>query len=179
MNDAPRRLVDRIVEPTYIDGYETRAIEELRVIRDECREGENEISFERRLCQARIDILSAELDHRAGRHTGDLMSRLPEILADDERGSDSPLPDRAPDLSIPRNTDIPRRRVDEIVGETTLSRLSQVPVEEIKKIIESLGEHERVLSAKRRQVHEVLDRIQEEIVRRYTSGEADPAALLR
>jgi anti-sigma-K factor RsiG len=179
MNEVPRRLIDRIVDPTYAEGYQSRPIEELRIIRDECREGENELSFERRLCQARIDILSAELDHRAGRQTGDLMSRLPEILADEERGTGSPLPDRAPDLSIPRNMDIPRVRVDEIIGEQTLARLSQVPSDEIKAIIESLGEHERKLSAKRRQVHDVLDRIQEEIVRRYTSGEADPAALLR
>jgi hypothetical protein len=179
MTEVKRRLVDRIIEPVYVEGYESRPIEELRTMRDECREGENEISFERRLCQARIDILSAELDHRAGNHAGDLMSRLPEILADDERGAESPLPDRAPDLSIPRNTDIPRRRIEEIVGEQTLARLSQIPSEEIKKIIESLADHERKLSAKRRQVHDVLDRIQEEIVRRYTTGEADPAALLR
>jgi hypothetical protein len=42
----------------------------------------------------------------------------------------------------------------------------------------SLAEHERNLSARRRKLHEVMDLIQAEIVRRYTSGEADPTAAL-
>lgn len=180
MNEVKRRLVDRIIEPAYLEAYEDRSIDELRALRDECAEGENEVSFERRLCQARIDILSAELDQRSGNAAGgDLISRLPQILAEERSGGDAVLPSRAPDFSIPRNTDIPRRRVEEIVGEQTLARLAEVPTEEIRKIIESLAQHERNLSEKRRKVHEVVDALQTEIVRRYTSGEADPDALLR
>lgn len=181
MSEVKRRLVDRIIEPDYLERIQECSIDELREMRDECSEGENEVSFERRLCQARVDILSAELDQRTGKATGDLISRLPQILAEDARsgGSSAPLPSRAPDLSIPRNTDIPRRRVEEIVGEQTLARLAQVPTEEIRKIIESLGEHEKNLSGKRRRVHEVLDVLSTEIVRRYTSGESDPNDLLR
>ena len=182
MSEVKRRLVDRIIEPAYLEGMTDRSIDELRELRDECAEGETEVSFERRLCQARIDILSAELDQRTGNTSGgDLISRLPQILAEERSGGDdsAKLPTRLPDLSIPRNTDIPRRRVEEIVGEQTLARLAQVPTEEIKKIIELLAEHERNLSEKRRRVHEVVDSIQSEIVRRYTTGEADPDALLR
>ncbi len=181
MSEVKRRLVDRIIEPSYLEGMAERSIDELRAMRDECSDGENEVSFERRLCQARIDILSAELDQRAGTAgDGDLISRLPQILAEEPRGGGAaPLPTRAPDLSIPRNTDIPRRRVEEIVGEQTLARLAQVPIDEIRKIIESLADHERNLSEKRRRVHEVVDALQREMVRRYTSGEADPDGLLR
>lgn len=180
MSEVKRRLVDRIIDPSYVEGLDERPIDELREMRDECTEGETEVSFERRLCQARIDILSAELDQRSGNSSGgDLISRLPQILAEERSaGASRTLPSRAPDLSIPRNTDIPRRRVEEIVGEQTLARLAQVPTEEIKKIIESLGEHERNLSDKRRRVHEVVDALQNEIVRRYTTGEADPDSLL-
>lgn len=178
MSEVKRRLVDRIIEASYIEGLTELSMEDLRSMRDECAEGETEVSFERRLCQARIDILSAELDRRAGKATGDLISRLPQILAEGRGGSPGVLPNRAPDLSIPRNTDIPRRRVEEIVGEQTLARLSQVPSDEIKKIIESLAEHERTLSGKRKRVHEVLDAVQGEIVRRYTSGEEDPDSVL-
>lgn len=181
MSEVKRRLVDRIIEPSYMEGLADRSIDELRAMRDECAEGETEVSFERRLCQARIDILSAELDQRSGNATGgDLISRLPQILAEETRAGSGErfLPTRAPDLSIPRNTDIPRRRVEEIVGEQTLARLAQVPTEEIRQIIESLAEHERNLSGKRRKVHEVVDALQNEIVRRYTTGEADPEALL-
>lgn len=150
-------------------------------MRDECRDGENELSFERRLCQARIDILTAELERREGKGEGDLLDRLPQILAEGGHGGespDAPLPARAPDFSIPRSADVPRRRVEEIAGEQTLARLSQISVDEIKGIIESLAEHERTVSARRRRAHEVMDEIQAEIVRRYTSGEADPTAAL-
>lgn len=180
MTDVKRRLVDRIIEPSYLEGLQQRSIEELRALRDECAEGETEVSFERRLSQARIDILSAELDQRTGAATeGDLISRLPQILAEERSAGSASLPSRAPDFSIPRNTDIPRRRVEEIVGEQTLARLAQVPTDEIRKIIDSLAQHERNLSEKRRRVHEVVDAIQSEIVRRYASGEADPDVLLR
>lgn len=175
-----RRLVERLIDPSYLEGLEGKSLEELRAMREECRDGENELSFERRLCQARIDILSAELDRRAGKGEGDLLSRLPAILASDTRApaaSSNPLPARAPDFSIPRNADIPRRRVEEVVGETTLARLGTIPTEEIRRILESLGEHERAVSGKRKKVQEVMDQVQADIVRRYVSGEADPTKL--
>jgi chromosome segregation ATPase len=180
MPEPKRRLVDRIVEPDYADALTEKSVEDLRVMRDECREGENELSFERRLCHARIDILNAELDRRAGRTQGDLVDRLPEILGEGrERATeDSPLPSRAPDFSIPRSVDVPRRRIEEIAGEQNLARVAQLSVEEIKETIRSLAELERTLSDRRRRVHDVMDAIQAEIVRRYTSGEADPTAAL-
>lgn len=180
MSERKRRLVERITESGFIEGLEHMSLEDLRSIRDECREGENEVSFERRLCQARIDILTAELDRRSGKEPGGLLSRLPEILAaEGEGGDDGPLPNRAPSLAIPRNADVPRRRVEEIVGETTLVRLAQLQPQEVQAIISALADHERSLSEKRREIHDVLDRIQAEIVRRYTTGQADPTAALR
>ncbi len=174
-----RRLVERLLDPTYLDGVGDQTLEVLRAMREECREGENELSFERRLCQARVDILSAELDRRDGKGEGDLLSRLPSILASDTgpSTSESPLPARAPDFSIPRNADVPRRRVEEVVGEQTLARLSTIPAEEIKGILVSLAEHERYVSGRRKRVQEIMDAVQAEIVRRYVSGEADPAQL--
>ena len=179
MSEPKRRLVERITDESYVQRLGDRSLEELRAMRDECREGENELSFERRLCQARIDILSAELQRRNEGGDDDLLDRLPEILATDgPTVGESPLPDRAPDFSIPRNVDVPRRRVEEIVGEQTLTRLSQITSEEIRSIIATLAEHEEEVSRRRRQVHEVMDAIQAEIVRRYVSGEADPSAAL-
>lgn len=104
---------------------------------------------------------------------------MPEILGSlgHAEGSE-PLPERAPDLSIPRSADVPRRRVEQIVGEQILARLPQLQPAEIEGIIENLKEHEAVLSTRRQGLHEVLDVIQGEIVRRYASGEADPSAAL-
>ncbi|MGH2699224.1 MAG: hypothetical protein ACRDJL_08510 [Actinomycetota bacterium] len=178
MNSHRRRRYEAIAEPDYVENLGGRSLEDLRSLRDECREVENEVSFERRLCHARIDILRAELERRSGQQDQDLLSRLPEILGSAEpRGEESPLPSRAPDLSIPRNADIPRRRIEEIAGEQTMTRLNRLQSDEIKEIMSSLADHERNLSERRRKLHEVMDVIQAEIVRRYTSGEADPVAL--
>ncbi|MFN2588609.1 MAG: aerial mycelium formation protein [Actinomycetota bacterium] len=179
MTEPKRRLVERIADDGYLADLKAKPLEELRSMRDECKDAETELSFERRLAQARIDILSAELDRRAGGGPDDLMSRLPQILATEARDpSDLPLPARAPDFSIPRNADIPRRRIEEIVGEQTLSRLPSLPTEEVRSILGSLADHERTLSARRRKVQEIMDTVQAEIVRRYVSGEADPTAAL-
>jgi hypothetical protein len=180
MAEPHRRLIEKIMEPSYVGDLEAADISVLREKRAECREAENELSFERKLCHARMDILSAELDRRSEASDEDLMSRLPEILGAGKRGKADagPLPSRAPDFSIPRNADVPRRRVDEILGEQTLSRLPQLQTEEIRSIVGSLAEHERKVSQRRKQAHDVMDRLQAEIVRRYTTGEADPSAAL-
>lgn len=173
-----RRLVEMIADPSYLEGLEQKTMEQLRAMRAECREGEMELSFERRLIQGRSDILSAELDRRSGKVEGDLLSRLPAILAPEGRNpGDSPLPSRAPDFSIPRNADIPRRRVEEIVGEQTLTRVPKLSEEELKQIMLSLAGYEQQVSARRKAVQDVMDSVQTEIVRRYTSGEADPRRL--
>ena len=173
-----RRLSERVTHPSYLEGLDKKAIEELRTLRDECREAENEASFERRLCQARLDILAAELNRRDGNSDEDLLARLPDILGGEHREPSQdgvPLPSRAPNFSAPRNADIPRRRVEEVLGEQTLARLSEIDNDELRKIMESLSEYEKTVSTRRRAIQDVMDKIQTEIVRRYTSGEADPS----
>ncbi|MBA2425703.1 MAG: ABC transporter substrate-binding protein [Actinobacteria bacterium] len=183
MTDSGRRLTERILEPTYVQAVRERNLTELRAMREECMEGETELSFERKLCQGRIDILNAELERRDGGQTEiDLVARLPQILADPGAStgpSDGlPLPERAPNLSVPRSADAPHRRVEELIAEKTLMRLPEVSSDEIKAIIQSLAQHEQSLSSRRKGLHEVLDVVQAEIVRRYTSGEADPTLAL-
>lgn len=179
MSEAKRRWIERILDPSYADGLDRRSIEELKTMRDECRSTENELSFERRLCQARIEILRAELERRSSGGTEeDLLSRLPDILATEPTHGRETLPARAPDFSVPRSADVPRRRVDEIAGEQTIARLPKLSVEEIRSVGASVEEHEKAVSARRKQVQHVFDAIQEEIVRRFKSGEADPTAAL-
>lgn len=174
-----RRLVDRVTEPSYVGGVDAKTADELKAMLAECTEAENEVSFERKLCQGRIDILKAELTRREeGRDSSDLVARLPQILAGDSRSEPGQLPSRAPDFSIPRNADIPRRRVEEIVGEQTLARLPQLPDEEIRSVIGALTEHESNLSARRKVLHDVIEVLQRENVKRLKSGETDPTAAL-
>lgn len=175
MSTGGRRLSERIGDPTYLEGLADKPIDELRAMREECREAENEASFERRLCQGRIEILRAEIERRGGGEgAGDLIARLPKILGGERAQSEGPLPARAPNFSIPRSADVARRRVEEIVGEQTLARLPEIDDEELRQIVESLIEYEADLSKRRKDVQTVMDSVQEEIVRRYASGEADP-----
>ena len=178
MPERQRRLSERVTHPSYLEGLGDKSIADLRAMREECREAETEASFERRLCQARLDILSAEINRREGGSEDDLVSRLPQILGGDRGHSDQPLPDRAPDFSIPRSADIPRRRVEEVVGEQTLARLSEIDLDELRRILQALADYEKTVSTRRRALQDVMDKIQSEIVRRYTSGEADPSAAL-
>jgi hypothetical protein len=175
-----RRLVDRVIDPGYLAGIAGRSDEDLKTMLSESAEAENEVSFERKLCQGRIDILKAEITRREeGRDSGDLVSRLPQILAGDEpRSEPGSLPSRAPDFSIPRNADIPRRRVEEIVGEQTLARLPQLPDEELRSVIGALTDHEANLSARRKALHDVIDVLQAENIKRMKSGDTDPTSAL-
>ena len=179
MTGRERRLSERVTHPSYLEGLQEKSIADLRAMREECREAETEVSFERRLCQARLDILSAEISRREGGTDDDLVARLPQILGGEaRRDGDQPLPTRAPDFSAPRNADVPRRRVEEVVGEQTLARLTEIDLDELRQIIETLAEYERTVSARRHSIQDVMDKVQAEIVRRYTSGEADPTAAL-
>lgn len=178
MAERQRRLSERVTHPAYLEGLRDKSIADLRTLREECREAENEASFERRLCQARLDILSAEIARREGGRDDDLVGQLPQILGGEHRSSDLPLPERAPDFSPPRNADVSRRRVEEVVGEQTLARLSEIELDELRQILETLADYERTVSTRRRAIQDVMDKVQSEIVRRYTTGEADPTAAL-
>lgn len=178
MAQPKRRLLERVLDDSYVDSLSSKTIEELREMRSDCRQAESDVSYERRVCQARIDILEAELDRRAsGTTDSDLVARLPEILGGGSgrsNGSGDSLPSRAPDLSIPRSAEMPHRRLEEIMGEHTLTHLPQMQTEELTRILESLAAYEVDLSARRRRAHEVFDMVQQEIVRRYVTGAANP-----
>ncbi len=82
MADAHDRSA-HVLDPEYLTALDTSSIEELRVKHAECVELETEVSYVRRLTQARIDILEAEIQRRtSGGSLEDLISRLPEILSD-------------------------------------------------------------------------------------------------
>jgi chaperonin cofactor prefoldin len=58
-----------------------------------------------------------------------------------------------------------------------LTKLPELSDEELTEAIDRLGEVEQELSAQRRQLHTVIDALQDEIIARYRSqqGEAQPA----
>lgn len=168
-----QRRIDRIGDPAYLDGLTARPLPEVRKMRAEVEDEEALLSYERRLLQARIDIIKAEKDRRSGAG-GSLIERLPQILADD-----SPRPSRG---ALPRHDppslENPRRRVEKLVADDTLLQLPDLPSERIEEIVTTLQDAEREVSESRKTVLAVLDALTAEIGRRYASGEADPADVL-
>lgn len=168
-----KRRIDRILANDFLAGLSSKPMADVRVMRADSEEEEASLSYERRLLQGRIDILEAELDRRSGGGAS-LMELLPQILADDVSSSRGAYPRRDPAPPADR----PKRRVERLISDDTLTNLSELSDDDVRGAIDTLREAERDVSESRRRVQHVLDRIQAEIARRYKSGEADPADIL-
>jgi hypothetical protein len=163
--------------PDYLVGLDRLALSELRAKRDSCTRLETELSYLRRLAQARIDLVMAEADARTSGRFGDLVDRLPQILGDHER-PDSP--GRLTAIFAPAEgvqVDL-SARVEAVLPSDRLGSLAEMDQGSLDQALADLTALEREVSAERRGLHDILDRLQEEVVRRYRSGEATVDALL-
>jgi len=166
MPEEHRRRVDTMLEPEFLDGLAQRSIEDVRALHEECLTVETEVSFVRRLAQARIDIVEAELDRRArGGSIGDLLAALPDILSDDSRAA--PAESRLPRHLGPA-TDIPwRRGLEHLISDSTLVNLPTLSEDELRGTLEQLRELEHEVSGQRRALHRVIDSIEAELSERH------------
>jgi hypothetical protein len=166
-----RRRVDRIQEPSFVEGLEDLSLDELRDKRRMCDDVENELSFYRRMLHGRMDLLGFELRRRSGEETRSLIEALPEILTASEtpyEPSGRPTRVTLPDLPEQR-----RRHIDEVLEADFLTRIALVDDEELHSIQESLVEVEGELSSQRHAVQEAFNLVQAELTRRYKEGLAN------
>jgi hypothetical protein len=175
----PGTEIDVLLDPAFLEGLRQLPLNDIRARRKECNEIEVGWSYFRRLVQGRLDIV-LEVAHR--REAGEpadassLVARLPEILGEHVHSAGN---GRLPFLLAPAEQDQGLiDRMDAIVDVDRLSELPPLSDEELGSIVEALSELEREASATRRALHEVMDRLQEELVRRYKSGEANVDSLL-
>ncbi len=165
-----QRRVDRVLEPGYVDDRASCSLEELRSRHSECLEIETEVSYVRRLAQARLDILRAELSRRAaGGSVGDLIAALPQILADEGPRApvtESRLPRHlAPSMDIKWN-----RGLEHLAFDETLATLPTLSDAELESRIEQLSTLERELSERRRSLHRVIEAIELDLASRHKVG---------
>jgi len=165
-----QRRVDRVLEPGYVDDRASCSLEELRSRHSECLEIETEVSYVRRLAQARLDILRAELSRRAaGGTVGDLIAALPQILADEGPRApvtESRLPRHlAPSMDIKWN-----RGLEHLAFDETLATLPTLSDAELESRIEQLSTLERELSERRRSLHRVIEAIELDLASRHEVG---------
>lgn len=169
MNDK-RRRIDVALEPEYVQRLDQLELNELRRRRDTAEDVESQISYYRRLLQGRMDLLDFELRRRAGEEEKTLLEALPQILASGMvLGSEPSLRHIETMPPIPSKTG--RRLIDKIMDDGVLTQLPDLSEDEIKEAIERLREVEATLSEQRRQLHSVIDTLQDEIVARYQSGQ--------
>src|SRR5687768_17154376 len=172
--DRPaNRRIDRIRDPSYLDGIEGHALDDLRARRDECMAEREYLSLLRRLVQGRAEILKAELSSRGSGDDRPLVDRLSEILA-----SDQPATSRGEAMRVTLPEEemlLARRRIERLVADAGISDPSELDDERLQQAIEVLAGEEREVSAQRTDVHRVLDALQEELKRRYKE---DPSLAL-
>jgi len=149
-------------------------------MRDECQAAEEALSYVRRIVQARLDIVAAELDRRAeGGEPADvsmLVDKLPEILGRQVVGPG--LGRLSTSIAPPEDEELVAE-VDAVADTARLSNLVGASDDEVRALAGRLGELEAEVSGRRRSLHERIDALQGELVRRYKSGEATVESLLR
>lgn len=163
---AVRRRIDVVLEPDYLDDLGHCSLDDLRARHDQCLEIETEVSYVRRLAQARIEILGAEQGRRAsGASVAELIDALPRILADA-----GPRPDPASSRLSRHLAPAPAiewtRGREALIADDTLANLPTLSDDELVAAIDGLRELEHEVSDRRRALHAVVDRIEAELARR-------------
>lgn len=171
--------LSEVTDPGYLEGLESWALQDVRSRRDEATETETGLSYLRRIVQGRLDIVMAEQRHRDQGERADvseLVDELPSILSGNVH---APGLGRLPTLLAPGEMDPDLEgRLEEILPASRLANLPDVSDDELRVAAGELTEFERSVSTQRRAVLDVLDRLQDEIVRRYRTGEATVDSLL-
>ena len=168
-----RRNIDTVLEPDYLDDIAEVDLDELRRRRESAEDVEAQISYYRRLLHGRMDLLNFELRRRSGQEERTLLEALPEILATGMiLGNEPNL--RHLETMPPLPTSTGRRLIDRIMDDGILTQLPELTSEELSEAIDRVQEVEAELSAQRRQLHSVIDALQDEIISRYRSQQGEP-----
>lgn len=173
MSDQGNRRIDHIRRPEFVQAVEDLTLDELRRRRDECLAEREYLSFLRRLLQGRAEILRAELERRDDAGEGSLVERLATIL-----GGETPGPARGEAVKVGLPEDemlLARRRVERLVSDVAISDPGQLDDERLAEVADLLVREEHEVSQSRSQVIQVLDRLQDELKRRYRE---DPSLAL-
>lgn len=175
---APRMSVldrvDALIAQISPDDVSGLTIDRLRSLRDEGDELETALSYLRRLAQGSLDMVEAERERRGAGET-DQAASIRRALARgvSAPGSGRPLRSLTPDLEDPEL----QSDLEALVGIGDLAEMDGLDDAGLDALAGRLSGVERTLSAKRQALHGFLDLIQDEVIRRYRSGEASVDSL--
>jgi hypothetical protein len=171
--------LDELLDPGYPGPLADRSLDDLRALRAECQEVETGLSLLRRVVQGHLDIVGAEVARRAdgvdGGGLAELIDQLPELLSD---RTHAPGVGRLPQLMAPAEADPALdAELAAVLGPGT-GDLASLDDAALQSMAAGLAELERKVSGHRRSLFDRIDAVQEEITRRYKSGEASVDSLL-
>jgi len=154
---------------------------ELRRRRNALQETELSLSYVRRQVQVRLDIVLDEHHHRASgaaaRDASELVAELPKILAEHSAGA---ARGSFPGVTAPTGAvEAIVSELDHILDTGTLGALQSLSDGQLASAADELAAMEHRVSERRRAMHAAIDALQEEMLRRYKSGEATVDALLQ
>lgn len=175
-----RDTIQTILSDDYLGDLTGITIDELRTRRGECKHVETGLSYLRRLAQGRLDVVAAERARRAEGGAVDdleeLIARLPELLAGSTR---SPGTGRLPSEFGPGGVDEDlAEELEGIVTNRHLDDPAALDDDEIDSVVDELRGYERKVSDLRRSLFDRIDAIEDELTRRYRTGEATVDSLL-
>lgn len=199
--------LQRLMAPEMLADLRAEKLPRLRDLRVQLTQAEGDISFVRRVTQGRLDIVGHEVARR-DRRTADggaegdgpqvasassLLFDMPDILTDADRVTSDTPQSRADLEDVPHT--MPSRMVqvlepgdialgliedlDQVASPGDLARVEHLSPGEMADLFDRLRTFEVELSSSRRTLHDRIDRIQDEIARRYRDGEATVDSLLQ
>ena len=161
-------LLDPLLARDYLAGLSERPLEEIQVMRRDCREAEAIVSFIRRVVQGRLDIVEAILQTRsAGTATTseELVGRLAAIMA-------RPTPPNrrgrlegsfAPDTESQALSSV----VSAILDVADESDMVTADEADLRRTATHFDELEQAISAQRRTLHANMQALREAVCDRY------------
>ncbi len=150
-------------------------LDELRALRAALQLDDDAVSYVRRLAQARLDLIAAEM-RRRDRHDDPavITSELPVILGSHLTGG----PARPPRPTEDASSHPLAIRLEELWAEHGGTDLPSLDDDELVALRSELRLFEQARSKERKELFGRLDALSAELVRRYREGEADVEGLL-
>lgn len=189
--------LQRLLAADILADFASKPMDRLRSLRIQLNEAEADVSFVRRVAQGRLDIVGHEVDRRSSGqdvdpagadHSSSLLFEMPDILTDaaagpggQAQGPRGGAPGGRP-VSVLEPGPIALSLVEILDGISSPSQLSGIHTThqgDLADLFDALREFELEMSSIRRQLHDRIDTIQDEIARRYRDGEASVDALLQ
>lgn len=151
------------------------SLAELRAVRTRLQQEDDEVSYVRRIAQARLDLVRAAIGTGDGER--DISGELRTVLSRQLTGG-APRPPRP----VGEESDLAAtplaREFERLCTDLGLARLNELDERSRRALVVGLEEFEARISADRRERFERLDALSAELVRRYRDGEASVDSLL-